>query len=184
MVSNFQGTKGIRDRALLLIGFAGAFRRSELVALDIADIEFVEHGLVITLSKSKTDQEGLGRKVAIPLARGAVCAVQALKEWISVSGISQGPIFRAITRHGKIDKNALSAQTVARVVKARTTAIGLDGTKFSGHSLRVGLVTSAVQAGVSVWKIKQQTGHRTDAMLARYIRDANIFNDNAAGALL
>lgn len=184
MWQDFKGIKGIRDRALLLIGFAGAFRRSELVALDISDLDFVEQGLIITLRKSKTDQEAEGRKIAIPFGRFAACPVKSLQEWLLVGNITEGPIFRAVNRHSKVEDKALSAQAVAIIVKARVAAIGLDAQKFSGHSLRVGLVTSAAQAGVSVWKIKQQTGHRSDAMLARYIRDANIFNDNAAGALL
>lgn len=184
MVDKLQGIKGIRDRALLLVGFAGAFRRSELVAIQYQDIEFAEQGLVIKITRSKTDQEGEGRKVAIPYARGATCPVLSLKEWLSVSGISSGPIFRPVTRHGRIIPVALSTQAVAEVVKKRAGAIGLDTTKYSGHSLRAGLVTSAAQAGVSSWKIRQQTGHKSDAMLQRYIRDSHIFIDNAAGAIL
>lgn len=184
MVDSLSGIKGTRDKALLLVGFAGAFRRSELVALQVCDIEFVEHGMVIHLSRSKTDQEGEGRKIAIPHARGASCAVKSLQAWLTLANIKEGPIFRPVTRHGKIEESALSPQAVANIVKEKVLAIGLDPQKFSGHSLRAGLVTSAAQAGVTAWKIKQQTGHRSDAMLARYIRDANIFNDNAAGALL
>ena len=184
MVAELRGKKGTRDRTLLLIGFAGALRRSELVGIQYNDIEFVEHGLLIHLRRSKVDQEGKGRKIAIPHARGAVCAVQALKEWLAISNITEGALFRPITRHGHIDKAVLSAQAVAVIVKERASAIGLDASKFSGHSLRAGLVTSAAQAGVSSWKIKQQTGHKSDAMLNRYIRDSQIFIDNAAGALL
>lgn len=184
MVAGLQGNKGCRDRALLLLGFAGAFRRSELVGLQYVDMEFVEHGLVIQLTRSKTDQLGEGRKVAIPYARGAACPVIALKEWLLVSGIAEGALFRPITRHGHIESTALSTQAVAVIVKERASAIGLDASRFSGHSLRAGLVTSAAQAGVSSWKIKQQTGHKSDAMLQRYIRDSQIFIDNAAGAVL
>ena len=184
MVAELRGKKGTRDRALLLIGFAGALRRSELVGIQYTDIEFVEHGLLIHLRRSKVDQEGKGRKIAIPHARGAVCAVQALKEWLAISNITEGALFRPITRHGHIYNAVLSAQAVAVIVKERASAIDLDASKFSGHSLRAGLVTSAAQAGVSSWKIKQQTGHKSDAMLNRYIRDSQIFIDNAAGALL
>lgn len=184
MVSGLTGIKGERDKALLLIGFAGAFRRSELVSLTVADIECAKQGLVINLRFSKTDQEGQGRKIAIPFARGAVCPVLALQSWLDVSGISEGPIFRPVNRHGVIANMALSAQAVALVVKERAKAVGLDPSKYAGHSLRSGLVTSAVQLGVPSWKIRQQTGHKSDAMLARYIRDANIFVDNAAGAIL
>jgi integrase len=184
MVAGLVGVKGTRDRALLLIGFAGAFRRSELVALTVADIANAQQGLIITLLRSKTDQEGIGRKVAIPFARGAVCPVIALQKWLEVSSITEGPIFRAVNRHGVISDTSLDPQAVAWVVKERAKAAGLDPNKYSGHSLRAGLVTSAAQMGVSSWKIRAQTGHASDAMLSRYIRDANIFVDNAAGAIL
>ncbi|MGA8146776.1 MAG: site-specific integrase [Gallionellaceae bacterium] len=184
MVNNLAGIKGVRDRALLLVGFAGAFRRSELVALTVEDLEFPKQGLLVNLTRSKTDQEGQGRKVAIPFARGAVCAVHALQAWLEESGITTGLIFRGITRHGQISEEGLTSQSVALVIKERAQAAGLDASKYSGHSLRAGLVTSAAQMGVSSWKIRQQTGHKSDAMLARYIRDANIFTDNAAGTVL
>lgn len=184
MVAGLEGIKGCRDRTLLLLGFAWAFRRSELVGLKYSDIEFVEQGLVVHLRKSKTDQEGEGRKIAIPYARGSVCPVLALKEWLKLSEISEGALFRPVTRHGRIENTTLSTQAVAIIVKERAKAIGLDATKFSGHSLRAGLVTSAVQAGVSTWKIRAQTGHKSDAMLNRYIRDARLFIDNAVGAIL
>jgi integrase len=184
MVAGLHGIKGTRDRALLLIGFAGAFRRSELVALTVAHIEQAKQGVIVHLTRSKTDQEGRGRKVAIPYARGSVCPVLALQQWLEVSGIIEGPIFRAVTRHGAISDAALTPQAVALVVKERAQAVGLDPASYAGHSLRAGLVTSAAQLGVSSWKIRAQTGHKSDAMLSRYIRDANIFVDNAAGAIL
>lgn len=184
MVTGLSGIKGIRDRALLLIGFAGAFRRSELVSLTVADIEQATQGLIIQLRFSKTDQAGQGRKIAIPYARGAACPVLALQRWLEQSGITEGPIFRGVNRHGLIADTAITPQAVALVIKERAQAVGLDSTKYAGHSLRAGLVTSAAQLGVSSWKIRQQTGHKSDAMLARYIRDANIFVDNAAGAVL
>ncbi|MEQ1598719.1 MAG: site-specific integrase [Methylotenera sp.] len=184
MINGLHDAKGIRDKAILLIGFAGGFRRSELVGLQFSDVEFVEQGLVIHLRKSKTDQEGQGRKIAIPYARGNVCAVLALKNWLEVASIDSGALFRPISRHGFIESKQLSAQTVAIIVKERVGAVGLNACNFSGHSLRAGLVTSAAQAGVSAWKIKAQTGHRSDAMLNRYVRDARIFIDNAVGELL
>ena len=184
MVAGLSGIKGLRDKALLLIGFAGAFRRSELVSLTVADIGQAKQGLVIQLIRSKTDQEGRGRKVAIPYARGVVCPVMALQEWLDVAKLTKGPIFRAVNRCGVISEAAITPQTVAMVVKERAQAVGLDPAKYAGHSLRSGLVTSAAQLGVSSWKIRQQTGHKSEAMLARYIRDANIFVDNAAGAVL
>jgi integrase len=137
----------------------------------------------VHLRKSKTDQQGEGRKIAIPFARGAVCPVLALKAWLKTSRIDSGPLFRPINRHGGIEESALSSHAVAIIIKERIAAIGLDPAKYSGHSLRAGLVTSAAQAGVSSWKIKQQTGHKSDAMLNRYIRDARLFVDNAFGAI-
>ena len=183
MVDNLTGMIGVRDKALLLIGFAGAFRRSELIAINCTDLSFVEQGLVIHIRRSKTDQTGEGRKVAIPYARGRQCPVLALKHWLSTAGISDGPIFRAITRHGHVQPSALSTEAVALIVKKRVQAIGLDPSLFSGHSLRAGLATSAAQAGVSAHKIQQQTGHKSIEMLSRYIRDANIFIDNAGSIL-
>lgn len=183
MVNGLTGIKGIRDRALLLVGFAGAFRRSELVGLAVEDVEFAKQGLLIQLTRSKTDAEGRGRRVAIPYARGAVCAVHALQTWLEESGITTGLIFRGITRHGKICEVGLTPQAVALVVKERAQTAGLDPSKYSGHSLRAGLVTSAAQAGVPAHKIQQQTGHKSLEMLSRYIRDANIFVENAGSIL-
>ncbi len=184
MFGGLHGVKGARDRALLLMGFAGAFRRSELVSLTVADLEFVDRGLIVHLRRSKTDQEGVGRKIAIPFARGPVCPVQAIRNWLTTSGISDGPVFRPVTRHGRIDPAALSGHAVAEIVKARARAAGLNPANYSGHSLRAGLITSAAQAGVSIWKIKAQSGHQTDAMVGRYVRDADLFTNNAAGAVL
>jgi len=184
MVAALTGIKGTRDRALLLVGFAGAFRRSELVSLTVADIEQAQQGLIVTLQRSKTDQEGRGRKVAIPFARGAVCPVLALQQWIAVAGITEGQIFRGVNRHGQIADAAITPQAVALVVKECAQAVGLNAANYSGHSLRAGLVTSAAQLGVSSWKIRQQTGHKSDAMLSRYIRDAGLFVSNASGAVL
>ncbi|WP_436637648.1 site-specific integrase [Microbaculum sp. FT89] len=176
--------KSIRDRVLLLIGFAGGFRRSELVGLDVEDIEHVRQGIVVTLRRSKTDQLGQGRKIGIPLGRMRWCPVTALDEWLTRCGIETGPIFQRINRHGHIQMDRLSGEAVALVIRERLKAAGFDPTGYSGHSLRAGFATSAAQAGVSSWKIRAQTGHASDAMLARYIRDGELFSDNAAGALL
>ncbi len=184
MVAGLQGVKGLRDQALLLVGFAGAFRRSELVSLQLSDIEWVQQGFIAHLRFSKTDQQGIGRKVAIPYARGASCPVRALQSWIEVAGISVGPIFRSVSKGEAVSQAGLTPQAVALIVKERAKAVGLDPRNYSGHSLRAGLITSAAKLGVSNWKIRQQTGHKSDAMLGRYIRDANIFVDNPAGAVL
>jgi integrase len=178
------GVKNARDRALLLIGFAGGFRRSELVGLDLADIEHVRQGVVITLRRSKTDQEGAGRKIGIPHGRTRHCPVIALDNWISVSGIVHGPVFRPVDRHGRAATERLSGEAVSLTVKERVAAAGIDPSGFSGHSLRAGFATSATQAGASSTKIRAQTGHASDAMLARYVRDVELFTGNAAGLLL
>jgi site-specific recombinase XerD len=179
-----ESMKDARDRTLLLIGFAGGFRRSELVGLECADIERVRQGIVILLRHSKTDQEGAGRKVGIPLGRTHHCPVLALECWLARSGIAEGPIFRPVNRHGHVAAERLSGEAVSLVVKERIAAAGIDPTGYSGHSLRAGFATSAVQAGVSMLKVRAQTGHASDAMLARYVREGELFVGNAAGMLL
>lgn len=184
MLPHMSGTRGLRDRALILVGFAGAFRRSELVALQYDDVAFVNEGMTLMLRRSKTDQCGEGRKVAIPFARSNACPVKALRAWLDHAQIESGPLFRFVKKGGVIGSQALSAQTVATLVKEYASKAGLDATNYSGHSLRAGLITSAAKAGVSSWKIREQTGHRSEAMLYRYIRDAEIFEGNAAGSVL
>ena len=178
------GPKDVRDRALLLIGFAGALRRSELVSLDVADIDHVRRGVTLNLRRSKTDQDGQGHTIAIPYGRTRWCPVGALGAWLQVSGISDGAIFRPVDRHGRVHRGRLSGEAVSIVVRERVAAAGLDPTGYSGHSLRAGFATSAAQAGVSAWRIKAQTRHASDAMLARYVHDGELFDDNAAGILL
>lgn len=175
------GAKAIRDRAMLLVGFCGAFRRSELVALNVEDLEFVAQGVLVTLRRSKTDQEGHGRKVAIPYGRGHVCPVRSLQEWLAVAGLEAGPLFRPIDKGGHIAASRLTDQSVALVIKRRAGAVGLCAADLSGHSLRAGLATSAAQHGIRPDKIRQQTGHASDAMLARYIRDGDVWVENAGG---
>jgi len=179
-----ESVKDFRDKALLLIGFAGAFRRSELIGLDVADVERVRQGVILHLRHSKTDQLGHGRKIGIPYARGRHCPVAAIDAWLERSGIGEGAVFRNVNRHGQIASTRLSGEGVALVLSERLKAGGIDANGFSGHSLRAGFCTSAAQAGVSSLKIRQQTGHSSDAMLSRYIRDGELFTDNAAGALL
>ena len=169
---------------MLLVGFAGAFRRSELVAINCNDISRVEEGLIITLRRSKTDQDGKGRQVGIPNGTGPLCPVQALEEWLRASGISEGAIFRPVNRYGRLGENALSGEAVALIVKDRARKAGLNPVYYAGHSLRAGLVTSAAAAGAASWKIREQTGHASDAMLQRYIRDTGLFIDNVAGTVL
>jgi integrase len=178
------GPKDMRDRALLLIGFAGALRRSELVALDVGDIEHVHQGIVITLRQSKTDQDGHGRRIGIPFGRRRWCPVAAFDAWLAVSSIVAGAIFRPVDRHGRVQKGRLSGEAVSLVVQERVAAVGLDPSPYSGHSLRAGFATSAAQAGVLTSRIRAQTRHASEAMLARYVREGELFTENAAGALL
>jgi site-specific recombinase XerD len=174
--------RGLRDRALLLLGFAGAFRRSELVALQVADVEFTEAGLIVQLARSKTDQEGAGRQVGIPPGqRAETCPLRCLGDWLEASGLVDGPLFRPVDRHGRIGDEALAAQSVALIVKRAALAAGLDAKRYAGHSLRAGLATAAAAAGVEERVIAAQTGHRSMAVLRRYIRHGELFRHNAAG---
>ena len=177
-------TKDVRDRALLLMGFAGGFRRSELVALRVDEVETVRQGLKVQISRAKTDQMGIGRQIGIPFARGRFCPVKSLETWLSKLPIADGLIFRALDRHGHIVADQLSTEAVSQIVKDRAAQIGLDPAGYSGHSLRAGLCTSAAAAGISTLAIRQQTGHRSDQMVARYVRAGELFTNNAAGALL
>jgi integrase len=177
--------KGQRDRALLLVGFFGAFRRSELVGLGVEDLRFTPEGLEVTLRRSKTDQEGAGHTKALPYAANpSLCPVRALRAWLDAAGIKGGPLFREVNRHGQVSAAALSGRSVARIIKATAAAAGLEAAEFSGHSLRAGFATQAAQAGRSERAIQRQTGHRSLTILRRYIRDASLWMDNAAGGLL
>lgn len=179
-----RNVKGSRDKALILIGFCGAFRRSELVGLNIEDVEFTSQGAVIILTRSKTDQTGVGRKIGIPFGRGMICPVKSLQAWIDVLDADTGAIFRPVTKGGVISDKRLSGHAVSCIIKEHIKKIGeLDPARYSGHSLRAGLATSAAMHGASSWKIRAQTGHASDSSLSRYIRDGDLFNNNAAGFL-
>jgi integrase len=178
------GLIGARDRALILLGFAGAFRRSELVGLDIADCVFGKDGLTITLRRSKTDQDGAGRKIGIPYGSNPeTCPVRTVQSWLEHAGADPGPLFRSINRHGQVFAGRLSGIDVARVVKKLAERAGLDATAYAGHSLRAGHATSAAIAGASERSIMNQTGHRSVQMVRRYIRDGSLFRENSAGKL-
>lgn len=176
--------RDLRDRALLLIGFAGALRRSELVALTTADAIFSEAGLTLTIRRSKTDQEGHGRLIGIPYGRGAICPVQALRGWLALSidradpETQATPIFRPVNKHCQIADLALSGHAVGEIVKQRCAAVGLSPEHYSGHSLRAGFCTAAALNGAPSWQIRKISGHKTNTMLDRYIRDARLFHDN------
>jgi site-specific recombinase XerD len=178
------GLIGARDRALVLLGFAGAFRRCELVGLDIADCSFGKDGLTVTLRRSKTDQDGAGRKIGIPYGSNPeTCPVRTVQAWLAEAGADVGPLFRSINRHGQVRAGRLSGIDVARVVKRLALRAGLDATAYAGHSLRAGHATSAAIAGASERSIMKQTGHRSVQMVRRYIRDGSLFRENSAGKL-
>jgi site-specific recombinase XerD len=178
------GLIGARDRAMVLLGFAGAFRRSELVGLDVEDCTFGKDGLTVTLRRSKTDQEGQGRKIGIPYGSNPeTCPVRTIQAWLGQAAIITGPLFCSITRHGRICARRLSGIDVARVVKKLAERAGLDPAKYAGHSLRAGHATSAAIAGASERSIMNQTGHRSVQMVRRYIRDGSLFRENSAGKL-
>ena len=177
---------GLRDRALLLLGFAGAFRRSELVSLDVEDLEFTPRGVRVQLRRSKTDQEGQGRPVGVPYGvTPETCPVQALERWLAhvrtvVPDYDRGPLFLRLDAAGRVRLARLSDRGVARVVQRWAERAGLDPERFAGHSLRAGLATSAAAGGVSERAIMNQTGHRRLAMVRRYIRDGELFGDDNA----
>lgn len=174
---------GARDRALLVLGFAGAFRRSELVALDVADLAFSADGLVVTVRRSKTDQEGAGADVGIPYGGNpATCPVRAVRAWLDVAGIGEGRVFRAVDRHGNVGA-PLEGAEVARIVKRAAKRAGLDASRFSGHSLRAGLATTAAKHGKADREIMRQGRWKSRTMVDRYVREASLFRDNAAAGI-
>jgi len=175
---------GTRDRALILLGFAGAFRRSEIVGLNVEDISYRDEGLVVLLRRSKTDQKGEGRWVGIPHGKNPdTCPVTALRFWLECSGISECAIFRGLDRHGNIVSERLSRRSVGDIIKRAAETAGLDPSRYSGHSLRSGHCTQASRAGVVEHIIAQQTGHRSLATLKRYIRLGRLFEENSADGL-
>ena len=174
---------GIRDRAILLLGFAGALRRSELVALYVEDIEPTPEGLRINIRRSKTDQEGEGTTIAI--APGITdCPARALVEWLTAAGIVEGPVFRPVNKAGKVSPTPLSDRSVANIVKVHAGRIGLDIRKFSGHSLRSGFLTSAAANGASIFKMMDVSRHKSADTLRGYIQDAELFENHAGAGLL
>ena len=175
---------GLRDRALILVGYAGAFRSSELAAIDFAHLSFTKDGLVIDLWRSKTDQEAAGRKVGIPFGKEEeTCPVRTLRRWLAASGISSGAVFRGVNRRGKLSRRGLHKDCVGWILKRAAGRAGLKPEPLGGHSLRAGCVTQAAMNGVSERDIMRQTGHKSAEMLARYIRIGEIFTRNAAAGL-
>lgn len=176
---------GIRDRALLLLGFAGGMRRSELAAITVRHISFTAQGLVVTIPWSKTDQEGKGRDIGIPYGRVPdTCPVRAVRAWLDAGKISEGPLFRKINRHNQLATTALDPKSVAIIVKRALQRAGRTNIdEYSGHSLRAGFATQAVLSGAQEREIQQQTGHQSLEVLRRYIRAADLFKNNPAAKL-
>jgi len=177
--------RAVRDNALLQIGFFGGFRRSELVGIQVEHINWEYEGITITLPRSKTDQTGEGIQKALPRGDGVRCPVRALEMWLKRSGISDGPVFRSISRWGQVQPAALHASTVNEVLSAAAVFAGLSyAPSLSSHSLRRGMATSARRAGAGFREIKKQGGWRHDGTVHGYIEEADRFSENAAGTLL
>lgn len=169
----------LRDRALLLLGFAGAFRRSELIAVQVEDLSFTPQGLVVFIPRAKGDQQGKGSTIAIPFAPDAqICAVRAVRAWLRASGLSSGALFRAFKRNGELRDGRLSDKSVALIVKKYAARAGLDEKQFAGHSLRRGFATSAAQHDVGTLDIMRQTRHKSEKMVHRYIEQGSLFKNN------
>ena len=172
--------KKLRDRSIILIGFSGGFRRNEIVALDYEDLDFVSEGLKIDIKRSKTDQFGEGSKKALPyFDNSQYCPVVSLQKWIKISKINSGSLFRRFSKGSKLSENRLTDQTVALLIKAYLQLAGIDSKNYSGHSLRSGFATSAAESGAEERSIMTMTGHKSTEMVRRYIKEANLFKNNA-----
>jgi site-specific recombinase XerD len=184
MLKHCPGTlAGKRDRALLALGFAGAFRRSELVALQVADLVEAPDGFRVVVRRSKTDQEGQGQEIAIP--RGyRLRPVEAVQTWLAAAEISNGPVFRPVFKGSRVQSMALTHRSVAIIIKRYAVRVGLDPTAFSGHSLRSGFLTSAAESGASIFKMMEQSRHRSMDTLRAYVRSADLFREHAGAAFL
>lgn len=173
----------VRDRALLLLGFAGALRRSELVALDVADITEDDNGLRVRLRRSKTDQEGEAMTIGLPYgSRPATCPVRAWRAWRDLTSLPDGPAFRAVTRHGGISSTRLGDRAVARMIRRRALAAGLDG-DFAGHSLRAGFATEGYAQGTPELAVMRHGRWRSARVMRGYVEEGGLWNDNAAARL-
>ena len=180
---NYQNTneiKRLRDKAIILIGFGGGFRRTELISIDYEDLEFVPEGLKITIRKSKTDQFGEGMIKGLPYFNDEnYCPVINLRKWLKISNINSGPIFRRFSRGSVLTDNRLTDQSVVLLIKKYLGLAGIENKNFAGHSLRSGFATVAADSGADERSIMAMTGHKTTQMVRRYIREANLFKNNA-----
>jgi len=178
--NNYEDLKKLRDRSIILMGFSGGFRRNEIVSLDCDDLDFVAEGLKINLKRSKTDQFGEGSVKGLPYFDNTqYCPVLSLKNWIEASKISSGPLFRRFSKGSKLTENRLTDQTVALLIKKYLKLAGIDNKNYSGHSLRSGFATAAAESGANERNIMAMTGHKSTEMVRRYIKEANLFKNNA-----
>jgi site-specific recombinase XerD len=172
--------KKLRDRSIILIGFSGGFRRNEIVSLDYEDLDFVQQGLKINLRRSKTDQFGEGSVKGLPyFDNSQYCPVVSIRKWMEISKIKSGALFRRFIKGSKISDNRLTDQTVALLIKEYLKLAGIDSKNYSGHSLRSGFATSAAESGAEERSIMAMTGHKSTEMVRRYIKEANLFKNNA-----
>ena len=172
--------KIFRDRTIILIGFSGGFRRNEIVSLDFDDLDFVEEGLKINIKRSKTDQFGEGSIKGLPyFDNSQYCPVLSIKKWIEISKINSGALFRRFTKGSNLSEKRLTDQTVALLIKEYLDLAGINSKNYSGHSLRSGFATTAAEAGAEERTIMAMTGHKSTEMVRRYIKDANLFKNNA-----
>lgn len=175
---------GLRDRALILTGFAGAFRRSELCAMAVSDLCFSDSGLVINVPRSKSDQEQAGDKVAIPLGEHEeTCPIKALRKWLSAAKVIEGAVFRGVDRHGHVSSTGLHCDSIAAIFKAAASRAGINATNIAGHSVRAGMATQAALNGTSERAIARTTRHRSRRVLRCYIRPGEMFRENASASL-
>jgi site-specific recombinase XerD len=176
--------KKIRDKTIILVGFGGGFRRTELISIDHEDIEFVPEGVKITLRRSKTDQFGEGMTKGLPyFVNETYCPASHLKKWIKISNIKNGPIFRRFAKGCSLTSHRLTDQSVALLIKRYLELAGIENKNYSGHSLRSGFATASAESGADERSIMAMTGHKTTQMVRRYIKEANIFKNNALNTI-
>ena len=178
--SDETGIRKLRDKTIILLGFAGGFRRIELISIDFEDLEFVSEGVKIFIRKSKTDQFGEGMIKGLPyFTNQKYCPVWHLKKWLEISEIKSGPIFRRFSKGLNLSKNRLTDQSVALFLKKHLSNAGIENQNYSGHSLRSGFATVTAESGADERSIMAMTGHKTTQMVRRYIKEANLFKNNA-----
>jgi len=178
------GVKGIRDRAILCLAFSAALRRGELVALDVSDFEFSRDGVLLRIRRSKGDQDGAGAVVGVPHGMSPdTCPVRQVRAWLATAGIAAGPVFRSVDRHGHVSGKRLSPKAVATIVKLLAKAVGIDPNTVGAHSLRAGLVTSALRAGKAEHAVMKHSRHTNVSVFRSYVREPSLFTGNVAAGL-